>query len=136
LEEEVKNDVNLEMLAQQYLEAKAAEDAAIANRRSIGKMIEDALPGPDEGTARTAMPGITVTVTRKLTRKVDSERLSLLWGELGENVQNAFKWKVDLNTKHYRALQELATAELTEANQFITSSPAASSVEVKLNEEK
>jgi hypothetical protein len=94
------------------------------------------MPGPDEGTVRTATTGVTVSVTRKVTRKIDSERLSLLWGEISQNVQNAFKWSAGLNTKHYRALQELATAELTEANQFITTTPAASSVEVKLTEEK
>ncbi len=131
----MKNDVNLETLAQQYLEAKVAEDAAIAHRRSIAKMIEDTLPGPAEGTARNAMPGVTITVTRKVSRKVDTEKLQADWELISENVQQAFKWAADINTKHYRALQELATAELDKANTYITSKPAASSVEVKLTQE-
>lgn len=131
----MKNDINIEVLAQQYIDAKKAEDAAIATRRSIGKMIEDALPGPDEGTARSTIPGISITVTRKVTHKIDSDQLQKDWEFIGENVQKAFRWSADLNTKHYRALQELGTAELEAANKYVTSKPAAASVAVLTDKE-
>ena len=130
----MKNDINLKTLAEQFMVAKKVEEEAIAERRRIGKLLEEAIPGPDEGTANESIDNIKISVTRKVTRKIDADRLSLLWGEISKNTQEAFRWTAALNTKHYRALQELGTEELAEANQFITTTPAATSVEVTIKE--
>lgn len=132
----MKNDINIDVLAEQFHAAKLAEDAAIAHRRSIGKLIEDALPGADEGTTSAKVGNLKITVTRKVTRKVDSTALQNKWEFLPGNVRDTFKWTADINTRHYRALQELATAELNVANEFITTTPAATSVKVEPIETK
>ena len=126
----------LQTLAAAYVSAKAAEDQAIAERRRIGKLLEESIPGPDEGTTRMALPGITVVITRKVTRKVDSDALSKEWSGLPENVQNAFRWEADIATKQFRALQQLAGADLEVVSTFITTKPAASSVSVELKEDQ
>ena len=130
----MKNDINLKTLAEQYLAAKKYEDEAIAERRRIGKLIEAALPGPSEGSASDEIDGIKVSVTRKITRSIDNEKLQNDWEFISENVQRAFRWKAELNTKHYRALQELLTTELDEANKYITSKPSAPSIDVSIKE--
>ena len=119
-------------LAAQYLDAKAKEDAAVAERRRISIMIEDAMPGASEGTTSAPLDGVKISVTRKVSRTVDADALSRSWGELSENVQRTFRWSADINTKHFRAMQELGTAELSEVQAFITTKPAATSVKVEL----
>jgi len=123
-------DVSLATLAAQYVVAKAHEEQAIAERRRIGQMLVDAMPGAAEGSVSESMDGIKVTVTRKLTRTVDTKALQAAWDALPANVQETFRWSADVNTKHLRALQELNAPELAAANQFITSKPAAASVTV------
>lgn len=125
----------LQTLAAAFVAAKKVEDEAVAERRRIGKLLEDAMPGPDEGTVSGVVGDFKVIVQRKVTRKVDSDALSQNWGELSNNVQNAFKWNAEIVTKQFRALVDLASADAEIAKTFITTKPAASSVTVELKEE-
>lgn len=127
----MKTEVTLDLLAAQYAEAKQVEEEAIASRRAIGKLIEDALPGPDEGSVNARLPAFKVSVTRKVTRKVDSDALGKAWEFISENVQNTFKWEASINTKHLRALQELSAADLELANKYYTTKPASSTITVE-----
>lgn len=128
-------DMPLAALAELRVDAKRSEDIAIAHRRAIDTAIAVKLKDREEGTVRSVDGAYEVAVTYKMTRKIDSDALSKSWGELSDNVREAFKWVADLNTKHYRALQELNAGELSEANKYITTSPASPSVTVKVKEE-
>ena len=130
------SEITLEKLAADFMAAKAAEELAVAHRRDLGKLLEDSLPGADEGSVTVKVAGIKVTVTRKLTRAVDTDALQAAWSDMTLNAQNTFKWKADINLKHYRALQELKAAELGMVAKFITTKPASASVAVELVEDK
>ena len=123
-------DQAIENLAEEYLKAKEAETVAIETRRKIGELLIAALPGKDEGTTSVKLDGCKITVTRKLTRKVDSDALGKQWDSLTESVRNTFKWSADVNIKHLRALQELASPDMAEASKFFSTKHAAASVSV------
>lgn len=118
-------------LAALRVAAKQREDDAIAERREIDAALAAAVEGPDEGSASRIDGDYKITVTRKLTRKVDTEALQTVWAGLDKKVQDTFTWSAGINTKHLRALQELGASELTAASAFITTSPAAVSVKVE-----
>jgi hypothetical protein len=126
------NEVTLETLARTWLDAKEDERNAIQKRRAIDAEIAARLAGPDEGSASEKFGNIKVFVTRKLTRKVDTTKLQEAWASMPEKVQKAFKWDAEIVTKHFRALQELGASELEQVQQFITTKPAAPSVDVEL----
>ena len=123
--------MNINQLAQAWLDAKDEEDAAILRRRQIGNLIAAAIPGDDEGTAYFKTDFSKVLVTRKLNRKVDAATLGAAWESLPANVQATFKWSAEINTKHLRALQELNSPELAKASKYFTTKPAAASVTVE-----
>lgn len=123
--------MNINQLAQAWLDAKDEEDAAILRRRQIGNLIAAAIPGDDDKTAYFKTDFAKVSVTRKLNRKVDAATLGAAWESLPANVQATFKWSAEINTKHLRALQELNAPELAEASKYFTTKPAAASVTVE-----
>ena len=123
--------MNINQLAQAWLDAKDEEDSAIAKRRQIGNLIAAAIPGDDDKTAYFKTDFAKVSVTRKLNRKVDAATLGAAWESLPANVQATFKWSAEINTKHLRALQELNSPELAEASKYFTTKPAAASVTVE-----
>ena len=123
--------MNINQLAQAWLDAKDEEDAAILRRRQIGNLLAEALPGADEGTTSAKLDFAKVSVSRKLNRKVDAATLGAAWESLPANVQATFKWSAEINTKHLRALQELNSPELAETSRFFTTKPAAASVTVE-----
>lgn len=114
------------------IEAKRAEDAAIATRRELDEQISLQLStGKAEGTESLKLPdmGVKVTVTYKVSRKVDSDKLSAAWANLTADQQSAFKWSPDVSVT---ALRKLEGDNLTAVAGFITTSPAAPSVKVEL----
>lgn len=130
----MKTDLNLSQLAQAWLDAKEEENAAIAKRRGIGALIEKALPGNGEAEGSTSAVidnALRVYVTRKVTRKVNVDALTKDWEFLPANARNAFKWSAEVAIKHLRALEQLNAPELELVREFITTKPAASSVEVE-----
>jgi hypothetical protein len=130
----MNNDLTVEQLAGEYLAAKQAEAEAVAKRRQIGELIAKAMPGPDEGTVSSKNSSLRISVTRKMTRKVDADKLSANWGELSENEQRCFKWSADLVTKTYKAMQDLQSSSTAVIARFVTTKPAATSVEVEFIE--
>lgn len=118
-------------LAAARIAAKQREDEAIAERRRIDSAISELITGPSEGSVTNKDDGFKVTVTRKLTRKVDTAKLQAAWTTLSDTVQKTFTWSAGLDTKHFRALQDVGNADLATASEFITTSPAAVSVSVE-----
>ena len=116
--------INLEELKTAWRVAKAAEDAANAERLAIEAAIVALMPSKLEG----AVTEHGVTVTYKVTRKVDAVALQSVWGSLPEEVQRAFAWKPAVDTRH---LRELEGYELTTAQSFFTTTPAKPGIFIK-----
>ena len=115
---------NLEELKTAWRVAKAAEDAANAERLAIEAAIVALMPSKLEGSVSEA----GVTVTFKVTRKVDAVALQNDWQTLPERVQHAFAWKPSVDTRHMR---ELEGDELTTAQTYFTTTPAKPAISLK-----
>jgi len=115
---------NLEELKTAWRAAKAAEDAANAERLQIEAAIVALMPAKLEGSVTDA----GVTVTYKVTRKVDAVALQNDWHTLPESVQQAFAWKPSVDARHLRALEGY---DLTTAQRFFTTTPAKPAIAIK-----
>ena len=118
-------------LAQAYRTAKAEEDRAIANRRQLGEMIAQAMPGAAEGTTSDTAGEFKISVARGLTRNVDTDTLTAAWPGLPPTVQAAFKWKASVDLKQLRALESIAPDQYALAAAHITAKPSAPTITVK-----
>lgn len=110
--------------------AKRAEDSAIAERRRIDASIAELLkdPGKTEGSISQKADGYKVTVTYKVDRKVDSDKLQAAWPKLSAAAAQAFKWKADVSVSELRKLEG---ADAATAAVFITSKPASPSITIE-----
>ena len=120
--------IRLPALAAAWLQAKADEDAAKTRRYEIEKEIVAAVPVKDEGTAKTEVGALRVSVTTKLTRSVDTDALQTAWASLQPTVQKAFNWKADLSVS---ALKRLDEQEAAQALRYVTTKPAKPAVKVE-----
>jgi len=116
--------INIEELKTAWRVAKAAEDTANAERLLIESAILDLMPTKLEGSV--SQDGVTVTY--KVTRKVDTAALQAAWTTLPGPVQSAFTWKPAIVT---RALHELQGYDITQAQQFFTTTPAKPAISLK-----
>lgn len=109
--------------------AKAAEDNAKAERLEIeGKIVAlYAKPATGEGTHNDE----EFSITWKLNRTVDTEKLSAGYESLPVNAQRAFRWKAEVELKNLRALAELDPVSYSAAAEYITSKPAKPSIDLK-----
>ena len=124
---------SIEDLAESYFTAKQHEAHAIETRRAIGKELEALIDGPAEGTSSYKGDHWNVAVHRKFTRSVDTAALKEKWSGLSEESKDAFKWAAELSLTKYRTLDCEAKNEV---DTYITCKPAASTIEVKMVEEK
>lgn len=110
--------------------AKRDEDAAIANRRDIDAQLAELLkdPAKPEGAISRKDGGYKLTVTYKISRSVDTDKLTKAWAELPKDVQDAFKWKADVSVS---ALRKLEPASAGKAAVFVTTKPASPSIEIE-----
>jgi hypothetical protein len=110
--------------------AKRAEDAAIKERRDIDASIAELLKDPNklEGSISHKADGYKVTVTYKVDRKVDTDKLTANWAKLPLDVQAAFKWKADLSVSEFRKLEGKASLS---ASQYFTSKEATPSLTIE-----
>lgn len=110
--------------------AKRAEDSAIAERRRIDASIAELLKDPSktEGSISQKADGYKVTVTYKVDRKVDSDKLQAAWPKLSAAAAQAFKWKADVSVSELRKLEGVDAAA---AAVFITSNPATPSITIE-----
>lgn len=110
--------------------AKRAEDAAIKERREIDASIAELLKDANkpEGSISHKADGYKVTVTYKMDRKVDTDKLTANWGKLPIDVQAAFKWKADLSVSEFRKLEGKASLS---ASQYFTTKEATPSLTIE-----
>lgn len=123
--------ITINELVAARIAAKRAEDEAIAERRridaSIAKLLRDA--NKPEGSISQKLPeGYKVTVTYKLDRKVDTEKLTTEWSKLSLDVQAAFRWKADLSVSEFRKLEGVAQVA---ASQYFETKPASPSITIE-----
>ncbi len=122
--------MTLTQLIAARIAAKRIEDQAVADRRDLDKQIAELLKDPNkpEGAISQKADGYKVTVTYKVDRKVDSEKLQAAWSKLSAAASAAFKWKADVSVTELRKLEGPDAAA---AAVFITSQPASPSIKIE-----
>lgn len=125
---------NLETLTAEWLAAKADENAANKRRGEIEAQITALLPVSTEGTVNAQVGEYRIGVRYGVTRKVDTEKLQAMWGQLGAKAQDCFKWKADVALPKLRALQEYVPAEYTKLAAVIEAKPSKPSVSIEVHE--
>lgn len=112
-----------------WLAAKEAETEANTRRLAIEQQMLALLPTQDEGTATDKDTGISVTY--KITRSVDTVAIQRDWQKLPAAAQGVLRWKVDLDTRAYRALSEHDQISTSVLAHYITSNSAKPTILVK-----
>lgn len=122
--------MTLTQLIAARIAAKRIEDQAVEDRRALDKQIAELLKDPNkpEGAISQKADGYKVTVTYKVDRKVDSEKLQAAWSKLSAAASAAFKWKADVSVTELRKLEG---ADAAAAAVFITSQPASPSIKIE-----
>jgi hypothetical protein len=122
--------VTISELIAARIAAKRIEDEAIIERRAIDKAIADMLkdPAKPEGSISHRTAGCKVTVTYKIDRKVDADKLAKAWDKLSAGAQAAFKWKPEVAVSELRKLEGPDAAA---AAVFITSKEASPSITIE-----
>lgn len=121
--------MTLDQLRDEWLAAKRAEKVANEQRLAIEALILEQMPAKVEGTVSDKDTGVSVTY--KVTRTVDADKLKDAWMELPEPVQMAFKWAPAVDTKMLRALADVNTDAYALAATFFTSKPAKPAISIK-----
>lgn len=122
------NNATLAELSAAWLACKRAEDEAKAHRYEVEAQIAALMPGGDESTTAAKLDFVKVTVTRKLTRSVDTPALQEHWSFLPPQAQAAFTWKADVSLSALRKLDADAAAQVA---RFVTTKPAKAGVKVE-----
>lgn len=120
--------MNLEKLTADWLAAKAAEDAAKAQRYEIEKSLIALLPAKEEGSISEKVGGHKLTITYKLVRKADTAKLRSAWGELSSDAQSCFKWLAEVSLSDMRRADEESQRE---AAQYITTGPGKPAIKIE-----
>jgi hypothetical protein len=121
----------LNELVAEWKIAKEAENDATFARRELEALIINLMPHKEEGSVSESTEEGKVTVTYKVSRKVDTASLQASWAGLGRNTQNCFKWAADISTTAMRAVQELDDVAYLQAAKFITSTPAKPALTIR-----
>ena len=122
--------VSLSELIAARIAAKRIEDEPITERRNIDKAIADMLrdPAKPEGSISQRTEGCKVTVTFKIDRKVDADKLTKAWDTLSTGAQAAFKWKPDVTVSE---LRKLSQPDAAAAAVFITSKDGSPQITIE-----
>lgn len=123
-------NISLAALVSARIAAKRAEDQAIAERRNLDAIIAERLkdPAKAEGSVTEKTPNYKVTVTFKVDRKVDTEKLQADWVKLPTAAQGAFKWKADISVSE---LRKLNPADVGLVAAYVTTKAATPSVTIE-----
>ena len=122
-------------LYQQWIEAKAAEEAAVTRRREIEDAIAASidLDPAAEGTKKINDGRFVVTITTRHNRKVDDDLLQDIAAEhgLSDHLGTLFRWKPELNMRAWKNASPQITGPLAAA---ITSKPGRPSFSITTEE--
>ena len=121
-------DVPGDDLVGYWIKYRSEEDSAKALRVAVESEIAERMPGDDEGTVSKESKGLKITVTRKLSRKVESNYKEFMDDFPKDLNPIALKPSVDL--KVLRAIEKANVTLATIAHKFITVKPAKPSVKI------
>jgi hypothetical protein len=122
--------MNLATLKAMWVAQKEAENEAKELRLGIEEAILAHFPTDKlEGSITDADAGITVTF--KVSRKVDTDTLQGDWEKLSKNAQAAFKWSADVDTRTFKALADLDPTTHSTVCAYITTTPSKPYITVK-----
>ena len=117
--------IRLQAASQLWLKAKEAEQKAVETRREIEDKLSKLLAIDDsiDGTTRVIDGDLSVKITTRLNRKVDSGKLQDLAAEhgLSDHLPTLFRWKPEIDMKNWRNADESITKPLLDA---ITTTPS------------
>lgn len=126
---------NLSELSRMWLQAKQAEAAAVADRRTIEDRMKSLIGVSEnlEGTETAAPDGYTIKIVGRIDRKVDSDKLQELAAEYGlsDHLSSLFRWKPEINMSAWKAADESITRPLAGA---ITAKPGRPSFSITIKE--
>ena len=126
---------DLELLTQDWLDAKETERQASETRRIIEDRMLSLIGIPEslEGTENTQAGNYTIKIVGRMNRKVDADLLQELAIENGltEHLSSLFRWKPDVNLTAWKAADESITKPLLAA---ITTTPGRPSFTINLKE--
>ena len=109
--------------------AKGVEDAAKAERYAA----EEALCAlyADQAPKEGAIKGEGFSITYKMTRKVDNDKLFDAYDSLSPNAKKAFRFKAEVDLKQFRALSDLDEISFATISDFVTTAPAKPTISLK-----
>ena len=117
--------IKLQAASQLWLKAKEAEQKAVETRRELEDKLSELLAIDDsiDGTTRVIDGDLSVKITTRLNRKVDSGKLQDLAAEhgLSDHLPTLFRWKPEIDMKNWRNADESITKPLLDA---ITTTPS------------
>lgn len=111
------------------LAAREAERQAADERLAIEAAIVSLMPAKDEGTVTDKDSGISVTY--RLTRSVDTDALRQDWAALPAPVQDAFRWKAEVDARKAKAIADVSPADYAALARYVTIKPAKPSITIK-----
>ena len=118
-----------EQLAQEWLEAKAEENAARAKRVEIEEALLEIMPCRDEGSQTNKLDnGMRVVTEGRMTRSIDAKTLQEDWNNLPAIIQGTFHWKPDLKITCFKSLEDDHKALIAK---YVTTKPAKASVKIE-----
>lgn len=119
-----------EQLAQEWLDAKAEENAARAKRIEIEEELLAILPCREEGSQTSKLEnGMRVVTEGRLTRSIDAKALADDWNDLPAIIQGTFHWKPDLKITCFKSLEDDHKALIAK---YVTTKPAKAGVKVEV----
>lgn len=117
-----------EQLAQEWLDAKAEENAARAKRVEIEEELLALIPCREEGSQTTKLEnGMRVVTEGRMTRSIDAKALADDWSDLPAIIQGTFHWKPDLKITCFKSLEDDHKALIAK---YVTTKPAKPVVKV------
>jgi len=84
--ENVMDNINLDILAADWLVIKAEEKALTAKRHAIEEQLNAALEAKDEGSISHKTEGHKITLTQPVSRKVDA----IIWDKVSRKIPKPF----------------------------------------------
>ena len=111
-------------LYQEWLDAKARETVAVADRRNLEDQMIVAFHVPKnlDSTIKQELDGYVIKMEGRINKKIDADKLQMLAAEAGlsEHLTSLFRWKPEINAKAWGAAADAVTQPLLGA---ITSTP-------------
>jgi len=111
-------------LYEAWLEAKARETVAVADRRKLEDQMVVAFHVPKnlDTTISHEIDGYKIKLEGRINKKIDAEKLQVIAAEAGlsEHLSALFRWRPELNTVQWKSCSEEIKQVLSGA---ITSTP-------------